>query len=107
MGGGGLIVPMNGACCLDNMTSLVNEYEGGHFRTTMAAQADGKDQMTKKMDADIDHEFVEKMEQVIENNAMGLGLSIGYRVGLIDAMAELKEPKTSMEIAEKSGLNER
>ena len=63
--------------------------------------------MTKKMDPDIDHEFVEKMEQVIENNAMGLGLSIGYRVGLIDAMAELKEPKTSMEISEKSGLNER
>ena len=60
-----------------------------------------------KMEDDIDHDFVHRMDHIIEHNATGISLAIGYRVGLIKTMAELEEPKTSTEIAEKAGLNER
>ena len=59
------------------------------------------------VDDDVDHEFAHKLDEIINHNATGLSLSIGYRVGLVQTMAELEEPKTSMEIAEKAGLNER
>ena len=54
-----------------------------------------------------DVEFVKKMDQVIEHNSLGIAVAIGHRLGLFKAMIELMEPKTSKEIAEKSGLNER
>ena len=54
-----------------------------------------------------DVEFVKKMDQVIEHNSLGIAVAIGHRLGLFKAMIELTEPKTSKEIAEKSGLNER
>ena len=59
------------------------------------------------VDDDVDHDFAHKLDEIINHNATGLSLSIGYRVGLVQTMVELKEPKTSIEIAETAGLNER
>lgn len=52
-------------------------------------------------------EFCEKMDKVIEHNALGMALAVGSRTGLNQTLATLTEPKTSEEIATASGLNER
>lgn len=70
--------------------------------------ADGTEQGAKaKLPDETENEFVERMDTILEHNAVGMGLTIGYRVGLINVMSELQEPKTSLEIAQKAGLNER
>ncbi|MCK5709652.1 MAG: transcriptional regulator, partial [Deltaproteobacteria bacterium] len=51
-------------------------------------------------------QFAERMMTILNDGALNLMISIGYRTGLLDAMSEL-EPSTSEEIAEASGLNER
>eukprot|EP00112_Aurelia_sp_Birch-Aquarium-sp1_P022058 Seg6097.1 transcript_id=Seg6097.1/GoldUCD/mRNA.D3Y31 product="hypothetical protein" protein_id=Seg6097.1/GoldUCD/D3Y31 len=63
--------------------------------------------MAKMGGQETDIEFVKKMDQVIEHNSLGIAVAIGHRLGLFKTMVELTEPKTSSEIAEKSGLNER
>ncbi len=50
--------------------------------------------------------FAEKMMGVLNQSAIGIMTSIGYRTGLFDAMAEL-EASTSQEIADAANLNER
>ena len=54
-----------------------------------------------------DAEFLEKMEEVIQHNALGIAVAIGHRLGLFKAMIEFTEPQTSGEIAAKAGLHER
>ena len=54
-----------------------------------------------------DAEFLEKMEEVIQHNALGIAVAIGHRLGLFQTMIELTEPQTSHEIAAKAGLQER
>ena len=61
----------------------------------------------KMVGQETDLEFVKKMGEVIEHNSLGIAMAIGHRLGLFKTMIELTEPKTSKEIAEKSGLNER
>lgn len=51
--------------------------------------------------------FAVRLDEIIESSSTGLGLTIGYRVGLIKTLCDLNEPKTSTEIAEIAGLNER
>jgi SAM-dependent methyltransferase len=50
--------------------------------------------------------FEDRLLGVVNSAALALGLSIGHRTGLLDAMAGL-EPATSEEIATASRLNER
>lgn len=50
--------------------------------------------------------FAGKMVGILNQSALGIMTSIGYRTGLFDAMAEL-EPSTSEQIADAAGLNER
>mgnify|MGYP001159508665 CR=1 FL=1 len=50
--------------------------------------------------------FAEKMVGVLNQSALGIMTSIGYRTGLFDTMAKLKPP-TSQEIADAANLNER
>eukprot|EP00795_Rhopilema_esculentum_P005236 gene5236-382_t len=61
----------------------------------------------EEVNNDQDLAFVANMGKLIEHNALGISLAIGYRVGLIEVLANLDEPKTSIEIADKAGLNER
>lgn len=51
-------------------------------------------------------QFAERMMTILNDGALNLMISIGYRTGLFDAMSELP-PSTSEEIAEAAGLNER
>eukprot|EP00794_Sanderia_malayensis_P012718 gene12718-14023_t len=51
--------------------------------------------------------FWEKMKVVADHATLGHAMSLGYRLGLFKAMMEFTEPKTSQEIADKTGLNER
>ena len=73
----------------------------------MAGASEDESAKSIKMEQEVDHEFVHRLDQIIEHNAVGIGLAIGYRVGLIKIMTELEDPKTSNEIAEKAGLHER
>jgi 2-polyprenyl-3-methyl-5-hydroxy-6-metoxy-1,4-benzoquinol methylase len=50
--------------------------------------------------------FAGKMVDVLNQSAIGIMTSIGYRTGLFDVMAEL-EPSTSSQIASRANLNER
>ena len=50
--------------------------------------------------------FAEKMVGILNQSALGMMTSIGYRTGLFDVMAEM-EPSTSEEIAREAKLNER
>ena len=50
--------------------------------------------------------FAEKMVGVLNQSALGIMTSIGYRTGLFDTMAKLK-PSTSQGIADAAKLNER
>jgi 2-polyprenyl-3-methyl-5-hydroxy-6-metoxy-1,4-benzoquinol methylase len=50
--------------------------------------------------------FSEGLVDILNKSAIALGLSMGYRVGLFEAMAKLPAA-TSQEIAEAAGLNER
>ena len=50
--------------------------------------------------------FEDRLLGVVNSASLALGLSIGHRTGLLDAMAGL-EPATSEEIAAASRLNER
>lgn len=55
-----------------------------------------------------DTEFSVKIGQIVEGSLIGMTLSAGCRVGLIQKLIELNgEPKTSVEIAESLGLRER
>ena len=61
----------------------------------------------EEVNNDQDVAFMSNMGKVMEHNALGISIAIGYRVGLIKVLSDLDEPKTSMEIADKAGLNER
>ena len=52
-------------------------------------------------------EFSARMDSVIEHNALGIAIAVGHRIGLIQTMVELTEPRTSSEIAKAAGLHER
>ena len=52
-------------------------------------------------------EFSAQMDSVIEHNALGIAIAVGHRIGLIQTMVNLTEPRTSSEIARIAGLNER
>ena len=54
-----------------------------------------------------ENDFCAKMETVIEHNALGVAIAVGHRTGLLQKLTELQEPKTSVEIANAAGLNER
>ena len=69
----------------------------------MAASKSSEEEVTNDQDV----AFMANMGKVMEHNALGISIAIGYRVGLIEVLANLDEPKTSMEIADKAGLNER
>lgn len=51
-------------------------------------------------------DFAERMVGILNESAIGLMISVGYRTGLLDTLGEL-EPSTSSEIAEAANLNER
>lgn len=51
-------------------------------------------------------QFAEKMVGILNQSALGIMVSIGYRTGLFDVMESLK-PSTSRQIAAKAGLHER
>ena len=57
--------------------------------------------------SEAEDEFCAKMETVIEHNALGVAIAVGHRTGLLQKLTELQEPKTSVEIANAAGLNER
>ena len=59
------------------------------------------------MEESNDAEFLEKMQEVIQHNALGIAVEIGHRLGLFKTMIESTEPQTSHEIAAKAGLHER
>ncbi len=52
-------------------------------------------------------EFSKKMVDILNNGALNISISIGYRTGLFDVMDEMEKPATYGEIAEKSGLSAR
>lgn len=56
--------------------------------------------------ADDAEAFGERIVQILNDGALTLLLSIGHRTGLFDAMAD-SEPRTSVELAEVAGLDER
>ena len=51
-------------------------------------------------------EFASKMFQFLNSGMLSLMISIGYKTGLFDIIAELK-PSTSQEISQVAKLNER
>ena len=65
----------------------------------MAASKSSEEEVTNDQDV----AFMANMGKVMEHNALGISIAIGYRVGLIEVLANLDEPKTSMEIADKAG----
>jgi ubiquinone/menaquinone biosynthesis C-methylase UbiE len=58
------------------------------------------------LDSDKAGAFAERLLGTLNQGALTLMISLGHRVGLFDAMRELA-PATSVEIAQKAGLNER
>ena len=61
-----------------------------------------------KSDAtEAEEEFCGQMDTVLQHNALGVAIAVGHRIGLIQKLTELQEPKTSTEIANATGLNER
>ncbi len=52
-------------------------------------------------------DFSKKMEAVVNHTALGHGISLGHRLGLFKVMSDFTEPKSSADIAQKAGLNER
>jgi len=61
-----------------------------------------------KSDAtEAEEEFCGQMDAVLQHNALGVAIAVGHRTGLIQKLTELQEPKTSTEIANATGLNER
>lgn len=50
--------------------------------------------------------FAERMLEILNHGAVGIGLSVGHRTGLFDALAG-RPPATSPEIAEAADLDER
>jgi 2-polyprenyl-3-methyl-5-hydroxy-6-metoxy-1,4-benzoquinol methylase len=59
-----------------------------------------------EIDAQRAEEFGGRLAGMIDGAMFALAISVGHRLGLYDAMAEL-EPATSEEIAEQTGLQER
>ncbi len=58
------------------------------------------------MDQQKSEQFVEKLLEIVNNGALNLMISIGYRTGLFDSMNGL-QPSTSDQISKLSNLNER
>lgn len=63
-------------------------------------------QCNVQLDQTSSNQFAEHMLKILNHGAVGLMISVGYRIKLFDTMAELK-PSTSHQIAEAAGLNER
>jgi 2-polyprenyl-3-methyl-5-hydroxy-6-metoxy-1,4-benzoquinol methylase len=63
-------------------------------------------QAVESIDAGKQEEFANYMMTVLNLGALNIPISIGHRVGLFDAMADLP-PSSSKEIAEAAGLDER
>lgn len=56
--------------------------------------------------ASVAETFAERLLQIVNHGAVGIGLSVGHRTGLFDTMASLSA-STSVEIATAAGLDER
>ena len=51
--------------------------------------------------------FAEKMGDILNYGALNLAMGIGYEVGLFEALSRMDGPASCVEIAAKSGVNER
>ncbi|KAJ8029387.1 Sterol 24-C-methyltransferase [Holothuria leucospilota] len=60
---------------------------------------------TSKMESSED--FAARMATIVRHTCTSTCISIGYELGLFDLLAELKEPKTSQEIADAGNMKER